>query len=101
MDGELQELFNYAVSEGVNLFDTADSYVEFLPVYFSYVTQADGDNKHVSCCCNLTCLHRAIQVLHFQLPCIGWCRHGKIKWAQRAAAGKVHWGASGFTERQK
>lgn len=26
MDGELQELFNYAISKGVNLFDTADSY---------------------------------------------------------------------------
>lgn len=28
MDGELQELFNYAISKGVNLFDTADSYGE-------------------------------------------------------------------------
>lgn len=28
MDGELQELFNYALSKGVTLFDTADSYVE-------------------------------------------------------------------------
>ncbi len=28
MDGELQELFNYAISKGVALFDTADSYVE-------------------------------------------------------------------------
>ncbi|BDA49222.1 probable pyridoxal reductase, chloroplastic at C-terminar half [Coccomyxa sp. Obi] len=26
MDGELQELFNYALSKGVTLFDTADSY---------------------------------------------------------------------------
>lgn len=26
MDPELQEVFNYAVSKGVNLFDTADSY---------------------------------------------------------------------------
>ncbi len=28
MDGELQELFNYALSKRVTLFDTADSYVE-------------------------------------------------------------------------
>lgn len=27
-DSELQELFNYAVSQGINLFDTADSYGE-------------------------------------------------------------------------
>ena len=28
MDPELQEVFNYVVSTGVNLFDTADSYGE-------------------------------------------------------------------------
>lgn len=32
MDAELQEVFNYAVSKGINLFDTADSYVESHPV---------------------------------------------------------------------
>ena len=26
MDPELQEVFNYSVSQGINLFDTADSY---------------------------------------------------------------------------
>ena len=32
MDSELQEVFNYAVGKGINLFDTADSYVKWLLV---------------------------------------------------------------------
>lgn len=30
MDSELQELFNFAISKGVTLFDTADSYGRLL-----------------------------------------------------------------------
>lgn len=39
MDGELQELFNYALSKGVTLFDTADSYVE------SHIRKHDSSMK--------------------------------------------------------
>ena len=34
-DEELQEVFNFVVSRGVNLFDTADSYGEVLRLFWT------------------------------------------------------------------
>jgi predicted oxidoreductase len=71
MDGELQELFNYAISKGVNLFDTADSYGE--PP--SKVTAKTSDK-----------LKRLAKSLERCDPerCCG-CRNWPPEWPQRAA----------------
>ena len=48
MDGELQELFNYALSKDVNLFDTADSYVESAIHSFLHAVKALDDVPFMS-----------------------------------------------------
>ena len=65
MDAELQQVFNYAISRGISLFDTADSYVE-RPISL----------PPVSCCNRLhlgpTCrLHAQLHAAHGN--CLG-CR---------------------------
>ena len=51
MDPELQEVFDYVVSTGVNLFDTADSYGERMSASLQLKHVHAGRQLMVLTCC--------------------------------------------------
>ena len=72
MDSELQEVFNYAVGKGINLFDTADSYVEWLSWHVLAILQEISLQK----CGHLSSVRMAHDPPH------ALCRYGTPERAQ-------------------
>jgi predicted aldo/keto reductase-like oxidoreductase len=80
MDSELQEVFNYAISKGVTLLDTADSYGQCTSLQeqqaLNRVTDTVGPTL-VVCLCRMT-------------DVAGVGRDWQAERTERATAGEVH-----------
>ena len=82
-------MFNYVVSTGVNLFDTADSYGERMSASLRLKHVHAGRQLMLSTCCTpMTALCMLSRPGHLL------CRHGALERPEREAAGQIHQRAS-------